>query len=96
MLVGLLNIIFNILIFLINIASWIMLIYVIMTLIIPQNKYTLLVGKYAEPVLAPIRVWLAKTFPKLSASRIDISPLVFWLLLEVAGWLVQLLRNILL
>lgn len=96
MLVGLLNIIFNILIFLINIASWIMLVYVVMTLIIPQNKYTLLVGKYVEPVLAPIRVWLSKTFPKLSVSRIDLSPLVFWLLLEVVGWLVQLLRNILL
>lgn len=96
MLVGLLNIIFNILVFLINIASWIMLVYVVMALIIPQNKYTMLVGKYVEPVLAPIRGWLTKTFPRLNASRIDISPLVFWLLLEVAGWLVQLLRNILL
>jgi uncharacterized protein YggT (Ycf19 family) len=96
MLVGLLNIIFNVAIFLVNLASWVVVVYVIMLLVIPQNKYTLLAGKYVEPVLAPIRQWLGKTFPKLGQTRLDFSPAVLWLLLEIAGWLLQLLRNALL
>lgn len=96
MLVGLLNLIFNVLIFLTQVAYWVMLVYVIMSLVIPQNKYTQLVGKYVEPVLSPIRAWLAKTFPKLSQTRLDFSPLVFWLLLVVVSWLLSLLKAILL
>jgi uncharacterized protein YggT (Ycf19 family) len=96
MLTGLLNIIFNVLIFLVDIAGWALIIYVIMTMLIPQNKYTLLAGKYIEPVLAPIRAWLNKTFPKLGGMRVDLSPLVLWLLLEIVTWLLGLLRNLLL
>jgi len=90
------NIIFNVAIFLVNLASWVVVVYVIMLLVIPQNKYTLLAGKYIEPVLAPIRQWLGKAFPKLRQTRLDFSPAVLWLLLEIAGWLLQLLRNALL
>jgi len=96
MLVGLLNVIFNVLVFLVNLAGWLLIIYVLMALIVPDNKYTLLVGKYIEPVLAPIRAWLGKAFPKLGGSRLDFSPVVLWLLLEIAGWLLRLLQNILL
>jgi uncharacterized protein YggT (Ycf19 family) len=96
MLVSLLNFIFGVAIFLVNIASWLLVVYVVMTLILPQNKYTLLVGKYIEPILSPIRVWLSKTFPKLNQTRLDFSPIVLWLLLEIVGWLLQLLRNLLL
>jgi len=96
MLVGLLNLIFNVLIFLTQVAYWVMLVYVIMTLVIPQNKYTQLVGKYVEPVFAPIRAWLAKTFPKLSQTRLDFSPVVLWVLLIVVSWLLKLLKAILL
>ncbi|MCE5342918.1 MAG: YggT family protein [Eubacteriales bacterium] len=96
MLVSLLNIIFNVAIFLVNIATWLVIVYVVMTLIIPQNKYTLLVAKYIEPILAPIRSWLAKTFPKLNQTRLDLSPAVLWLLLEIVGWLLQWIRSLLL
>ena len=96
MLVGLLNIVFSVLIFLVRVASWLVLIYVILSLVLPQNKYTLLIGKYVEPVLAPIRAWLAKTFPKLEGLRVDFSPVALWLILEVAVWLLGLLKNILL
>jgi len=96
MLVGLLNFIFNALIFLLNVAFWVMLVYVLMTLLIPTNKYTALVGKYVEPVIAPVRNWLAKRFPKFAALRVDLSPLVFWLLLKIAVWILMLLKAILL
>ena len=96
MLVTLLNFIFNLLIFLLNVAFWVMLVYVVMSLLIPQNKYTMLVGKYVEPVLAPLRKWLYKTFPKLAGLQVDFSPVVFWLLLKIAAWLLMLLKAILL
>ena len=96
MLVGLLNLIFSVLIFLTQVAYWVMLVYVIMSLAIPQNKYTQLAGKYVEPVLSPIRAWLDKTFPKLSQTRLDFSPMVCWLLLVVVSWLLSLLKAILL
>ncbi len=96
MLIGLLNALFAIVIFLVKVASWLMLAYVLMSLLIPQNKYTLLVGKYAEPVLAPIRALIARLFPKVAATRFDFSPLAFWLLLDVLVWVLELLRKILL
>jgi len=96
MLVSILNFIFSVVLFLISIASWVLLIYVIMALIIPQNKYTVMVGKYIEPVLGPIRKLLFQWFPKLSQMGIDFSPLVLYLLIQIAAWLVRLLRSILL
>ncbi len=96
MLVGLINVIFTVILTLINVASWLVVIYVFLLLLAPENKYTLLIGKYVEPVLTPIRAWLAKIFPKLGASRFDLSPLVLWLILQIADWLLRLLRNILL
>lgn len=96
MLITLLNFIFSLVIFLVNVAGWVLLVYVIMALILPQNKYTLLAGKYIEPVLSPIRAWLFKTFPKLSMTHLDFSPLVLWVLFEIALWLLRLLKSILL
>lgn len=96
LLVRLLNILFGVLIFAVEVASWVLLAYVVMSLILPENKYTLMVGKYVEPLLAPIRAFLQKMFPKLSQFRFDLSPVVLWLLMDVVVWLLKLLRNILL
>ena len=96
MLVGLLNFLFSVVIFLVEVASWVLLAYVVLSLILPQNKYTLMVGKYIEPVLTPIRAWLQKTFPALANLRFDLSPLVLWLLMDVAVWLLKLLKGLLL
>ena len=96
MLVGLLNFIFNLLILLVRIASWLLLVYLVLKLVVPQNKYTLLVGKYVEPLLTPVRGWLVKLFPKLDGFALDLTPVAAWLLLQVAAWVIVLLRNILL
>ena len=96
MLTGILNFLFNLILFLINVLSWAVLIYVLMALFVPQNKYTVMVGKFVEPVLTPIRKFLFKLFPKLAQIGVDFSPLVFYLLIQIASWLVRLLRGILL
>jgi uncharacterized protein YggT (Ycf19 family) len=96
MLVGILNFIFNLILFLLSVISWVLLIYVFMALLIPQNKYTVMVGKYVEPVLSPIRKLLFRWFPKLAQVGIDFSPLALYLLIQIASWLIRLLRSILL
>ena len=96
MLIGILNFIFNLILFVLALISWVLLIYVIMALIVPQNKYTVMVGKYVEPVLSPIRKLLFQWFPKLSQLGVDFSPLALYLVIQIASWLVRLLRSILL
>ncbi len=96
MLVWLLNFIFDILRILFQIVPWVLAMYCILRLIMPQNKYVLLVGKYLEVVLAPIRRWLQKVLPQLSNTGFDFSLVALWLCSVLAGWLVQLLRNVLL
>jgi len=96
MLVGLLKFVFDVVIFLLGVCMGITVAYVLMTLLIPQNKYTLLVGKYVEPFLAPVRALIAKLFPSLANGRIDFSPVGLWLVLLVAQWLLRLLKGLLL
>lgn len=95
MIVSILSFLFSVVLFLLSVASWAVLIYVIMALIIPQNKYTQLIGKYVEPILAPLRKFLFRVFPKLREIGVDFSPLLFYLVIQIASWLVRLLRNIL-
>ena len=96
MLIGLLNLIFNILFWALRVAGWLMLIYCLLTWVIPNNKYTQLLGKYMEPMLNPIRKLLNRLIPALGRLPLDFSPIAFWLLLRVASWLLSLLRSILL
>ena len=96
MLVWLLKLIFNIAIWVVDIASWLVVVYFLMTLLLPKNKYTLLVGKYVDIVKAPIAAWLTKTMPKLSCGRVDLSIVAMWVCLYAGRWLLVLLRNILL
>ena len=96
MIVSILNFVFRLILFLLNVASWAVLIYVLMSLIVPQNKYTLLIGRYVEPLLMPLRKFLQRVFPKLQGTGMDFSPLLFYFLIMVARWLVQLLWTILL
>ena len=70
MLVGLLKFVFDVVIFLLGVCMGLLIAYVLMTLLIPQHKYTLLLGKYVEPFLAPVRALIGKLFPKLAEGRI--------------------------
>ncbi len=96
MLVGLLGFVFDIAIFVLSIASWVVVLYVIMMLVAPDNKYTQLLGKYVEPLLAPVRTLLKRFFPKMQDMRVDVSPIGLWLLLNIAEWLLRLLKGLLL
>ncbi|MEA5013619.1 MAG: YggT family protein [Candidatus Limiplasma sp.] len=96
MLVGLLNLVFTILGWALVLVQWALVIYVILSWVLPQNKYTQLLGKYAQIVLAPVRKQMERFFPKLNSMGMDLSPVVLWLLIFVARWLLGLLQRILL
>ena len=95
MITGILSFIFSVALFLISLVSWLLLIYVVMALIVPQNKYTLLIGKYIEPILSPLRQFLYRVFPRLREIGVDFSPLLFYFLIQIVSWLVRFLRSIL-
>lgn len=96
MLVGLLNLVFTVLGWALVLVQWALVIYVILSWVLPQNKYTQLLGKYAQIVLAPVRKQMERFFPKLNSMGMDLSPVVLWLLIFVARWLLGLLQRILL
>ncbi len=95
MLVWIINLIFGIVSFALNIAGWLVFVYVLMLLIIPRNKYTLLVGKYMEMALTPVRGLLSRIFPKIAKTGIDFAPAALIVIIVVAQWLLGLLQRIL-
>jgi len=86
--------IFSLLGWILGIAEWLLIIYFIMMIFIPQNKYVLLASKYVEIVLAPVRKTLFRLFPKLADVKIDLSPIALLLLIWVAQQLVRSLSRI--
>ena len=96
MLIGLLNLVFAILGWALVLLQWALVLYVILSLVLPQNKYTQLLGKYAQLVLAPVRKQMERFFPRLGSIGMDLSPVALWLLIFIVRWLLGILRGILL
>ena len=96
MLVGLLNLVFAILDWALVLLQWALVVYVILSLVLPQNKYTQLLGKYAQALLTPVRRQMERFLPKLGSVGMDLSPIALWLLIFIVRWLLNILRGIVL
>ncbi len=96
MLVGLFNLVFTLLGWALTLLQWALVLYVILSWVLPQHKYTQLLGKYAQILLAPVRKGMERYLPQLRSVGMDLSPVALWLLIAVARWLLGLLRGILL
>ena len=77
-----------------HVASIALLVYCVMSFIMPQNELYRKAASYVEPVLHPIRLQLYRWFPALRSLPLDFSPLALWLLLDVAGWVINWLGRI--
>jgi len=88
------NSLFSLVGWILGIVEWVLIIYIVMKIFVPQNRYTLVAGKYVEIVLAPIRKTLFRLFPKLASTKVDISPIALWLLIWLAQQLIWSLRRI--
>ena len=77
-----------------RIASFALLIYCIMSFVAPHNDLYRKASVYVERVLYPVRMKLWQWFPALRRMPVDFSPLGLWLLIDVAGAVVNLLRRV--
>lgn len=94
MISGILRFILNLASWIISIAGWALLIYVILRLVIPNNTITTTVGRFVEPMLNPVRALIRKFIPSLAGGSFDFSPIGLWLIFEIASWLIGLLARI--
>lgn len=77
-----------------RLASFILLIYCVMSIFMPQNKFFRMAAEYVDPILAPFRGLIYRVFPKIRNFGMDFSPLLVWVVIDVLIWLLQLLRRI--
>lgn len=84
----------GIIVFLLNVFSFLLLVYCVMTFVMPGSSVMEKARRYAEPVLEPFRELLYKMVPRLRGMAVDFSPILVWLVIRVAMWILNLLRGI--
>lgn len=85
----------GIIVFLLNVLGFLLLIYCVMTFVMPDSAIMGKARTYAEPILAPFRELLYKLIPKLQGMAVDFSPILVWLVIRVLIWVLNLLSRIL-
>lgn len=78
---------------LLRLANTALLIYCIMSFVMPGSDLMRKVSAYVEPVLRPFRQLLYRYFPGLRTLPVDFSPLAVWLAIDVVTLLLNLLRR---
>ena len=85
----------GIVLFLLRIVGWVLVLYCVMSFVMPQSDLFQKVFRYVEPILDPVRRFLWRLFPGLRNLPVDLSPMGLWLVIEAATALLNLLRRIL-
>ena len=76
---------------LLRLASTALLIYCIMSFVMPGSDLMRKAASYVEPVLHPFLLYLY--FPRLRTLPVDLSPLAVWLVIDVVTLLLNMLRR---
>ena len=77
-----------------RLASLALLIYCVMSFVMPGSDLFRKASTYVQPLLQPVRQKLYQWFPSLRRLPVDLSPLGLWLAMDIAMALVNLLRRI--
>ena len=80
---------------LLRLANIALLVYCVMSFVMPQHELYRKASYYMERVLRPIRSLLYRCFPSLMNMPLDFSPLVLWLLIDIAMSIVSRLGQVL-
>ncbi len=88
------SLILGVAVWILQILSFVILIYCVMTLVAPRNALVQKAGGYIEPVLAPFRGLMYRVFPKLRGYALDFSPILAWLVIDLLIWALNLIRGI--
>ena len=83
----------GIIVWVLRLISTLLLIYCIMSFVMPGSDLMRKVSAYVEPVLRPFRQLLYRYFPRLRTLPVDFSPLAVWLAIDVVTLLLNLLRR---
>jgi len=78
-----------------RLANLALLVYCVMSLVMPHSPLFRKAAYYMERVLSPIRWRLMRWFPALRSLPVDLSPLALWLLMDIAMALINMLRRVL-
>jgi len=89
------NLLFSLAHLALRLLSLAMLAYCVMSFIMPGSSLYNGLASYVEPVLRPVRFRLYRWFPALRRMPVDFSPLAVWLLIDAAGWVLNLLQRLL-
>lgn len=84
---------FGLLALALRLASYALLIYCVMSFVMPQSDLFRKATMYVEPVLRPIRMKLYSWFPALRRLPLDFSPLALWLLIDILMAVVNVVRR---
>jgi len=77
-----------------RLASLALLIYCVMSFVMPHHQLYRKASMYIQPILQPVRTQLYRWFPKLRNLPLDLSPLALWLAIDILMGIVNLLRRI--
>ena len=88
------SLLFNLAHLALRLISLAMMVYCVMSFIMPGSSLYYRLASYVDPILRPVRFRLYRWFPSLRRMPVDFSPLAVWLLIDVAGWLLNLLRRL--
>ncbi|MBR6570812.1 MAG: YggT family protein [Clostridia bacterium] len=82
----------SLLVKLLRLANLLLIVYCVMSFVMPDSSVYRKASYYMEKVLSPIRWRLLRWFPALQNLPLDLSPLVLWLLIDIAMALISRLR----
>ncbi len=84
----------GIVIWLLRVVSMALLVYCVMSFVMPQSDLMHKAAAYAEPILSPFRQFLHRVIPALRNVPLDFSPLLVWLIIDILIWVLRLLQRI--
>lgn len=79
--------------FAVRLAGYALLLYCLMSFVMPQSDWYRKLGQYVNPLLDPLRRKLYSWFPSLRNLPVDFSPFALWLVLDILSSLINLLRR---
>ena len=84
----------NLLIAILNILKWAFVVYFIISIFFPASKLCEVLRSYADILLKPFRAFLKVLIPSSENWRIDFSPILLFLVIQIVIWLLALLDKL--
>ena len=71
-----------------TVINWAVLIYCLLSILAPESQLFKVVSGYVDPILDPFRRIIRRLIPAAAGWRIDLSPVLLWLVIRVVRWII--------